>query len=163
MKILGTFYNAGWDIEQHTVDRNDGYPYLSWEIDLSDTIWKIYGFGVVGGTGGFTFPDLMDDHGRYVKNVPIEAYRTDTRPALLVETQNTDEYGSATFTSLPAGVDTIFTGKWGGQYSLEKEEWFFLDFKDLEDGGTGGTNAVDARDSLGVYGCSLLWELIFGD
>ena len=100
------------------------------------------------GTYSFTFPDLLDDHGRRVKNAPIEAYREDTHA--LVETQTTDENGSATFTSLPYGQDIIFHAKWGGIAENKKERWFFLDFKDIEEGGTGATSGADARFNLGL-------------
>jgi len=100
------------------------------------------------GTYSFTFPDLRDDHGRLVKNVPVKAHREDTHA--LVETQTTDANGSATFTDLPYGQDIIFHAQWGGIAQHKKERWFYLDFKDIAEGGTGGTSAEWVRDLLGL-------------
>lgn len=107
MKLLVTFYPL-WDIDQTTTDRNDSYPFLSWEIDESDTIWLIYGTGV----RSFTIPDILDHKGRPVKNARVQAFRVDTHT--FVEEELTDEYGSATFDELPNDVDVVFTPTWGG-------------------------------------------------
>jgi len=39
MKTLATF--SAWDIAASEEVRNDGYPFLSWEIDESTTIWLL--------------------------------------------------------------------------------------------------------------------------
>jgi len=64
---------------------------------------------------------------------------------------------------MPPGEDVIFHATWGGTTPSEKEQWYYLDFKDIAEGGTSATGAAGARDNLGVHGCGLLWELIFGD
>jgi len=162
MKSLGTFHNASWDIVQSTTDRNDGYPFLSWEIDESDSIWKIY--GGVGGEDGYyslDFPDLMDDHGRRPKSARVRAIRTDTHQ--VIEEERTDQNGTCTFDELPVGQDIVFHAIWGGVTSAEKEEWFFLRVNEIEDGGTGAGSAATARDNLGVNAAAILWELVLGD
>lgn len=108
MKALTTFSSASWDIASSTTSRNDGYPFLSWEIDETDTIWKIYGTG----TRSYTIPDILDHKGRPLKNARVRAYRVDTH--VFIEEEHTDEYGSATFDELPNDVDVIFTPTWGG-------------------------------------------------
>ena len=108
MKTLATFYDASWDIAPTATDRNDGYPFLSWEIDESGTIWLIYGTGL----RSFTIPDILDHKGRPVKNARVQAFRVDTHK--FVEEELTDEYGSATFDELPNEVDVVFTPTWGG-------------------------------------------------
>lgn len=108
MKTYATFDDASWDIGTTTTDRNDGYPFLSWEIDESDTIWKTYGTGL----RSFTSPDLFDHKGRPPKGARARAYRVDTH--LLIEEELLDEYGSATFTELPNDVDAVFHVTWGG-------------------------------------------------
>lgn len=107
MKLLTTFHPA-WDIGQAAAQRNDGYPFLSWEIDESNTIWLIYGTG----TRCFTIPDLFDDHGRVPKGAKVRAYRTDTFE--LVGEAYIDEHGNATICGLPNDVDVIFHVTWGG-------------------------------------------------
>jgi hypothetical protein len=42
MKILDTFSAAGWSITTTTTNRNNGYPFLSWEIGDSTPTWYIY-------------------------------------------------------------------------------------------------------------------------
>jgi len=108
MLALATFDDASWDIAPTTTNRNDGYPFLSWEIDESDTIWLIYGTGL----RSFTIPDILDHKGRPVKNARVQAFRVDTHK--FVEEELTDEYGSATFDELPNDVDVVFTPTWGG-------------------------------------------------
>jgi len=158
MKRITTFSTVGWDIENSATNRNDGYPFLSWEISESDTIWKIY-----GGEGWeeFSFPDLFDDHGRRVKNATVKAFTATDHT--LAETQTTDDNGTATFSALPTGEDIVFHATWGGVIAPTNEEWFFMRVNDIEDGGTGAGTADGARDNLGVSASSLLWELILGD
>ena len=110
MKLFATFDDASWDIDITTTDRNDGYPFLSWEIDESDTIWLIYEYGT--GMRSYTIPDILDHKGRPVKNARVQASRVDTHT--FVEEELTDEYGSATFDELPNDVDVVFTPTWGG-------------------------------------------------
>jgi len=107
MKTLITFTDGSWDISKSTTNRNNGYPFLSWEIDESDTIWKIF-----AGLRCFTVPDILDHKGRSIKNARVQAYRMDTHA--FIEEETTDEYGSATFDELPNDVDVIFTPTWGG-------------------------------------------------
>ena len=107
MKTYATFDDASWDIGTTLTDRNDGYPFLSWEIDESNTIWLIY-----TGARSFTIPDLFDHKGRYPKGARARAYRVDTHA--FVEEEVLDEYGSATFTELPNDVDVVFHVTWGG-------------------------------------------------
>ena len=158
MKRITTFSLADWDIEYTKINRNDRYPFLSWEIDESDTIWKIY-----SGEGWeeFSFPDLLDDHGRRVKNATINAYSTSTHA--LVETLTTDENGTAVFSALPVGDDIVFHATWGGLGAPTNEEWFFMRVNDIEDGGTGAGTADQARENLGVNQNAIMWELVFGD
>ena len=108
MKVISTFTAASWNIAGSNTNRNDGYPFLAWEIDETDTIWKIYGVG----KRSFTMPDILDQKGRPIKNARVEAYRMDTHA--WVETEYTDDNGSATFDDLPSDVDVIFTPTWGG-------------------------------------------------
>jgi hypothetical protein len=42
MKTLSTFDNAGWDIEYSSADLNDGYPYLGWQLNSTDSTWYIH-------------------------------------------------------------------------------------------------------------------------
>lgn len=47
MKTLATFLNASWDIGEHrSIDLNNGYPFLSWQIPGSSPIWYLYVPGV---------------------------------------------------------------------------------------------------------------------
>lgn len=107
MKLLATFYDASWDIDSTTTDRNDGYPFLSWEIDESDTIWLIY-----GGTRCFTIPDLVDHKGRCPKGARVRAYRVDTHE--FVTEGYLDSNCNATLCGLPNDVDVVFHVTWGG-------------------------------------------------
>jgi hypothetical protein len=51
MKTLSTFTDAGWDIEFNSLyDRNDGYPYLSWEVPGNSPVWYMNGL-FCGGNG----------------------------------------------------------------------------------------------------------------
>jgi len=152
MKEILTF--PTWNMGQAAAQRNDGYPFLSWEIGESTFIWLIYG----DGSYSFTFPDLMDYKGRHPKNARVVAYRADTHG--FVEEQYTDHHGSATFTALPVGVDVVFHAIWGG---ASQDEWFFLRVNAIEDGGTGSGTAEGARDNLGISNMGLIWELVFGD
>ena len=157
MKLFATFYPL-WDIGQATAQRNDGYPFLSWEIDESATVWQIYGEGTYSDHGTeFNFPDLIDDRGRRPKNARVVAYRADTHS--FVEEQYTDHNGTATFTALPIGQDIVFHATWG----VSKEQWFFLRVNEIEDGGTGSGTAAGARDNLGINNSAIVWELVFGD
>jgi len=108
MTIKPTFFDASWDIDETTPDRNDGYPFLSWEIGEDVTVWLIYGTGI----RSFTIPDILDHRGRAIKNARVQAFRVDTHE--FVETEFTDEYGSATFDELPNDVDVVFYVTWGG-------------------------------------------------
>ncbi|MFA5056253.1 MAG: GLUG motif-containing protein [Dehalococcoidia bacterium] len=42
MKTLSTFNGSGWDIEENTVNINNGYPYLSWQTPGNSPVWYIY-------------------------------------------------------------------------------------------------------------------------
>ena len=108
MIAAATFFDASWDIGGTTTDRNDGYPFLSWEIDEDVTVWLIYGTGL----RSFTIPDVLDHRGRAIKNARVQAFRVDTHE--FVEEETTDEYGSATFDELPNDVDVVFYVTWGG-------------------------------------------------
>jgi len=146
MKDITTF--TGWDFTNDWIidpSVNSGYP-------IPQCLYKS-----VYPPFTFTFPDLMDDHGRRVKNVPITAYRCDTHQT--VETQNTDDNGQATFTALPVGQDIMFHAIWGasaidrqegGGGLFSKERWFYLEFKDIEEGGKGAFSAEGAQVNLGL-------------
>ena len=116
------------------------------------------------GTYSFGFPDLIDDHGRYVKNAVVDAFRTDVHSEpYLIETQRTDANGTCSFSLLPIGQDIVFHARWGGIASGKKEEWFFLRVNEVEDGGTGAASAPEALDNLGVHEVAMMWELVLGD
>ena len=160
MLLFATYGNAGWNIGNVDTTRNDGYPFLSWEIGEGDTIWKIFGEGVYS----FNFPDLMDNKGRHPKNARLRAYRTDVYgEPYIIEEQYTDHNGTATFSKLPIGIGAVFQAVWGGKSGTGNEEWFFLRVNDIEDGGTGAATAAGALDNLGVHGAAIMWELILGD
>jgi hypothetical protein len=165
MKVFATFHDATWNIGQALAQRNDGYPFLSWEISESATIWQIFGEGTYETYGvDFDFPDLMDDKGRHPKNARVVAYRTDVHSEpYLIEEQYTDHNGTATFTKLPIGQDIVFHAIWGGKSGTGNEEWFFLRVNDIEDGGTGSGTAAGALDNLGVHAAAIMWELVLGD
>ena len=145
MLLFATF--STWNIGNAAAQRNDGYPFLSWEIDESDTIWKIFGEGVYS----FDFPDLMDNKGRHPKNARLRAYRTDVYgEPYIIEEQYTDHNGTATFSKLPIGIGAVFQAVWGGKSGTGNEEWFFLRVNDIEDGGTGAGTAAGALSNLGL-------------
>jgi hypothetical protein len=154
MKAILTF--PTWDIATTTTNRNDGYPFLSWEIGESATVWLIY--AVEEDKYTWDFPDLQDYKGRHPKNARITAYRADTNA--IVEEQYTDHHGSARFTQLPKGVDIVFHAIWGG---ASQNEWFFLRVNQIADGGTGSSTAAAAREALGINNASLIWGIVLGD
>ena len=158
MLLFATF--SAWNISNATATRNDGYPFLSWEIDESDTIWKIFGEGVYS----FDFPDLMDDKGRHPKNARLRAYRTDIHSEpYIIEEHYTDHNGTASFTKLSKGIGAVVQAVLGGKKGTGNEEWFPIRVNDIEDGGTGAAPAAGALDNLGVHGAAIMWELILGD
>jgi len=66
MKARPTFTNAGWDIATTNTSRNDGYPFLAWELGKSGT-WLIY---------EYTPPPLSPRNQRPVQDkVTLEAIR----------------------------------------------------------------------------------------
>jgi len=66
MKARPTFTNAGWDIAATNTSRNDGYPFLAWELGKSGT-WLIY---------EYTPPPLSPRNQRPVQDkVTLEAIR----------------------------------------------------------------------------------------
>jgi len=142
MKLFDTFYLVAWDIGHPAVIRNDGYPFLSWEITESATIWLITDSHTT------TIPDIPDGGGRIPKGARVEAYRCDTHT--LVDTQYLDSNGVVTFTGLPAGVDVIGHASWGGISQFSTERWFFLQHHSIEEGGTGGTSPATSLSILGL-------------
>jgi len=160
MLLFATF--SAWNISNASAQRNDGYPFLSWEIDESATVWQIFGEGIY--PSSWSFPDLLDNKGRPPKNARIRAYRTDVHSEpYLIEEQYTDHNGTASFTKLPIGQNIVFHAVWGGKTGTGNEEWFFLRVNELEDGGTGAGTVAGALDNLGVHAAAIMWELILGD
>jgi len=141
MQLFATFYPL-WDIGHATASRNDGYPFLSWEIDESATIWLIMD------THCITIPDIPDGGGRVPKGARVEAYRVDTHT--LVGTQYLDANGVVVLSGLPAGVDMVGHVSWGGIAQSKTERWFFLQHYDIEEGGTGGISPTTSLSLLGL-------------
>jgi len=163
MKLFCTFYSEGWRIGQADSIRNDGYPYLGWETGDTKYTWYIYGEGTWATHGAsFSFPDLMDDKGRRIKNAVIKAYRTDSH-SLITDPKYTDHNGTVSFGELPIGQDIVFHATWGGATGTEHEEWFFLRVNDIEDGGTGSGTAEGALDNLGIHDAETKWTILLGD
>jgi len=66
LKARSTFTSAGWDIAATNTSRNDGYPFLAWELGKSGT-WLIY---------EYTPPPLSPRNQRPVQDkVTLEAIR----------------------------------------------------------------------------------------
>jgi len=42
MKDFSTFDNAGRDIQASSSNLNNGYPFLAWEVNNSDSVWKVF-------------------------------------------------------------------------------------------------------------------------
>jgi hypothetical protein len=51
MKTLATFDDASWNITTTTTNRNNGYPFLSWETGGSSPVWLIYVASAADGDG----------------------------------------------------------------------------------------------------------------
>ena len=158
MKAILTF--SAWDIGVAAETRNDGYPFLGWEIDSTGTIWLIYEEAETT-SPPYTTPDIYDWKGRVAKGARAQAYRTDTDA--LVETQTINQYGNATFTALPNDVDIRFIVNWGGTAQTHKSRTFTRRVEGVTDGGTGSSLAPTARDNLGVGATVSIWSLILGD
>jgi len=109
-------------------------------------------------TRSFTVPDLRDNHGRAPSSARIRAHRCDTHA--YVEEQTTDEYGSATFSSLPEEIDVAFHTLWGGKVGHGKDRWFFSHIVGVSEGGTGAGTAAGARTNLGIDGAAMLWAIV---
>lgn len=99
-------------------------------------------------TRSFIIPDFKDDRGRTPHGARIRAYRTDTHA--FVEEATVDEYGNATFSSLPKDVDVSFHATWGGTTTGLKERWFYSHINAVSEGGTGASDAATAASNLGL-------------
>jgi hypothetical protein len=106
----------------------------------------------------FTVPDLFDNHSRPPVKAKIEARRCDTHT--FVEEQTTDEYGQATFSSLPEEIDVAFSALWGGHVGYGKDRWFFSHIVSVSEGGTGAGTAEGARENLGIDEAAMLWAIV---
>lgn len=107
----------------------------------------------------WTVPDLFDDSGRVPQRARVRARDCSTH-TLLDEEQLLDEYGQATFTTLPLDTDVVFHTIWGGTVGYGKERWFFSHIHQITEGGTGSSTAGGARENLGIENLLILWAIV---
>jgi hypothetical protein len=97
----------------------------------------------------FTVPDLYDGNRRIPRDAIVRARRCDTHTTI-DEEATIDQYGNATFSTLPEGVDVVFHTLWHGVTGYGNYRWFFSHIVSVSEGGTGASTAEDARKNLGL-------------
>ena len=112
-------------------------------------------------TRSFTVPDLYDNKALVPVGTRVRAHRCDTHT--YVEQQYLDQYGNATFTTLPLETDVVFHAIWGGTTTDRHHthhRWFFSHIVAVSEGGTGASTAAGARANLGIEGAAMLWAIV---
>ncbi|MFP4523377.1 MAG: hypothetical protein ACLFNM_02405, partial [Candidatus Woesearchaeota archaeon] len=96
MKDIQTFVDAGWNINySYGSDLNDGYPFLAWQENNSDSTWVKYEFITdVSFSPELSDFDVIDPNSSILVNLTISTVAADFDSAVLEWKNSTQEWSS---------------------------------------------------------------------